>query len=133
MAQTKIDAEELVELKVQLALLQEKTLALTRENDELKEDKRELSSKVDKLMEALIAKEAPEAYSDIREDRREERLTPEDLAERERRQKEARLLSQYEQQIEQPLFRTAEEMMTSLSRASVEPPGAQSIHGNEES
>ena len=134
MALIKVDDKEYLELKVEAQVLQERVSSLKRENEELRSDKAVLSKKIDGLMEALVAKEAPAAYADMRASEAIENMTEEDIEAQQRNKAEAAFYRKYTTELEKPtLFTDADEMMATLSRSFVKPPGAESVHGNDES
>ena len=107
---------------------------------ELKEEKVDLRTRLQNTQEALISKEAPEAYHDQKYAEEQARLASASEttdAEREAlrlRNLRADTTFEYLQGIEGDLFQDADDMIQLLTRAtSVPMASAKSLHGNEES
>ncbi len=114
--------------EVEIRMLREQ---LTEKREEIKDLKASLA----RTQEALIAKEAPEAYLDhvaIREQVRDENLTPEQQSAIETNRAEARAAELYISEMEGPLFRGADDMISLLQRPQG-PPVPESLHGDGES
>lgn len=102
---------------------------------ELKEEKKLLQAQVMHLQEALVAREAPVVYEDMRAKEAEAaqvELPPEmqKIIDHERKVQE--LMKQHAEWEEQPLFSDADDMMDKLAGA-IGPPEAESVHGDSES
>ena len=104
---------------------------------ERREDLAELSRRLINTQEALIAKEAPEAYRDQKDMEAAEARDAASPEEKDFRQKQAQradIAAQYMNEMEKPLFKDAADMQQLLTRAVGAPTsGDQSLHGNEES
>lgn len=97
-------------------------------------DKQELQLQVNKLQDAVLSIQAPEAYRDQQVKDFEENMTPLSTEEKEKRDIQARVYRDYMNGMEGSLFRSAEDLddllESSLLRGN-HAPG--SIHGNNES
>jgi uncharacterized coiled-coil protein SlyX len=123
--------------------LLEKILELEKQNavkDQLLENKVEevahLRKQVDKLQDSLLAVQHPDAYRELKNDeillQEPPEPTEEEMEYRNRKGEEAKILKEYLDSSEGPLFKDADEMMDSLVRiVGVPEPG--SIHDNDES
>lgn len=83
--------------------------------------------------EALVAKESPEAYRDRR---MAEAGVPEEISgeEKDKRLKQAEIVSRYINEAEKDLFKDAEDMIAALMPVVGAPaPEVESLHGNAES
>jgi len=108
--------------------------------EQLGEKKEEIGAMREQLrwtQDALIAKEAPEAYRD-RQDVEAQALLPapaaEVSAESEKRNQEAEIKRRYLNAMEEPLFNDADDMCAKLMGAVGVPLSeSQSLHGNDES
>lgn len=107
---------------------------LEAEVEHLRDENAFLRRNVEKLQEALYAKESPLAYEQMKMD--EAALgTPYDgfsEEEIERRKREAEITKQYLASLEEPMFRSAEDMVSKLTKV-MGAPVPTSIHENEES
>jgi 4-diphosphocytidyl-2C-methyl-D-erythritol kinase len=124
------------ELEENVTFLKQQNEFLQELISTIKEEKESYKLQVEKLQDALIATRSPEAYRDIRADRVE--TTTPDLKEVEKRKQRADLERQYVNSIEEPTFRTAEEMDDLVSelifkKSADEIMTGKSIHGNSES
>lgn len=114
--------------EVEIRMLREQ---LTEKREEIKELKVTLA----RTQDALIAKEAPEAYRDHvieKEQAIDENLTPEQQSAIETKRAEARAAELYISEMEGPLFKGAHDMISMLS-APQGPPVSESLHGDGES
>ena len=97
-------------------------------------DKQELQLQVNKLQDAVLSIQAPEAYRDQKVKDFEESVTPLSAEEKEKREIQAKVYRDYMNGMEGSLFRSAEDLddllESSLLRGN-HAPG--SIHGNNES
>lgn len=97
-------------------------------------DKQELQLQVNKLQDAVLSIQAPEAYRDQQIKDFEEKSTPISEEEKEKRDIQARVYREYMNGMEGSLFRSAEDLddllESSLLRGDHSPG---SIHGNNES
>lgn len=125
-------------------LLHAENAAMTREIEmlreqltERKEEMRELKQQLMATQEALIAKESPEAYRDQKDAEVKANapvLTDEEREAQRRQHERSELASRYIQELEEPLFKDADDMIQHLTRATGVPLGEpQSLHGNDES
>lgn len=136
--------EELVEENIRLKVKVEYA------EDQLEQYKQRVSSleeQVARLQDALIAKEAPQAYRDARADREPEReLTPEEQKAMERRYKQGLANRRLLELIEDDTFPSVDHMVRSFTGVSAEElldrlesprtvgvPATESVHANEES
>jgi hypothetical protein len=102
---------------------------------EKREEIVELKVTLARTQDALIAKEAPEAYRDHiieREQAVDENLTPEQQSAIEINRIESRAAEELIANMEGPLFKGAEDMISMLS-APTGPPATESLHGDGES
>lgn len=99
-----------------------------------REENKELRSMLSRAQDALIAKEAPEAYRDqkVAEYEAAHEPTEEEKEESRKRRIIADMHSQHLDNLEGPLFKNAEEMISMLSYVEGVPEPA-SLHGNSES
>ena len=97
-------------------------------------DKQELQLQVNKLQDAVLSIQAPEAYRDQRVKEYEEDSIPVSAEEKEKRDIQAKVYRDYMNGMEGPLFRGPEELddllESSLLRGDHSP---SSLHGNNES
>jgi len=91
-----------------------------------------LRSQVDRLMEALTAKESPIAYAEMKADQADMDATPVDIEEKRRLKERDDFAMRYAAEIEKPFFTDPEDMISKLSQI-VGAPVATSLHENEES
>lgn len=124
------------DILVAKAAAQEVEIRMLREQlDDKKEEVRDLKESLRRTQDALIAKESPEAYRDqvvAHEQAISENLTDEQRSAIEITRAEARAAEEYISQIEGPLFRGPEDMISMLQRPQG-PPTASSLHGDNES
>lgn len=99
---------------------------LEREVEEQKAEIKMLQEQIMKLQAAIVAKESPWAYEHF------EKEYPKDNVNRDKFREEQRILREYAQRIEGPLFSSPDEMLESLGSA-LGPPRSKSIHDNSES
>ena len=104
---------------------------------DLKKEKIELKEQLKYTQEALIAKESPEAYNDQKyaEDMANTEPPSDKQIEQKRLQaRRAEIASNYINEMENPLFKDAEDMISMLTHATGVPLAeTQSLHGNDES
>lgn len=100
---------------------------LEKEIEEKKEEIKRKDEEIFRLQAALVAKEAPYAYEHF-----EKKQPPENEEAKKRLQAERKILQEYSQRVEGPLFRDADEMFDSLALV-IGPPKSESVHGNSES
>ena len=98
------------------------------------EENKDLRNMLSRAQDALIAKEAPEAYRDhkIAEYEANHELTEEEVELAAKQKRRAETNSKYLEQLEQPLFKTPDEMIEILTRPQEVPSGG-SLHENNES
>jgi uncharacterized protein (DUF3084 family) len=99
------------------------------------EEIRELRAMVARTQDALVAKESPEAYRDSKIAEAEaaaEDLSPEQIEERRRITVRAETNLRYIEELEEPLFKGAQNMIDVLTRPTTVPKQG-SLHGNSES
>lgn len=118
--------------KKSLEALEIENKFLREKVEELKEEKRILVDKLDKAYEALVAKESPHAYADLKADQAESKLTEEDIKQREQAKELTRATGELMSTMEGPLFKSAEDMRSMIMRATG-PPKIESTHQNDES
>ena len=102
---------------------------------QLKDKKQELieaNETIRRTQDALVAKEAPEAYRDYMAAKAESSITPEDLENKHKQRELALMNGRLLHEMEQPMFRDAEEMMDILSKP-LGIPTFRSLHGDNES
>jgi hypothetical protein len=97
----------------------------------LLQENADLKKQVERLQEALIAKESPIAYAQMRMDQANAE-DPVDLEERERIKERNEFARRYAARIEEPFFIDADDMISKLSQV-IGVPTPKSLHGNEES
>ena len=115
--------------------------ALLVENAELKGELKAMHSQVEFLQEqlrktqdALIAKEAPEAYQDQKAAEIAARpVPPEQLAQRDKMKQQMALDKRWLEELEQPLFKDADDMQSMLLGILNKPAESRSVHDNSES
>lgn len=121
------DKARLIELETENRLLSQRV-------EELKTEKQELLDKLDRAYEAITAKEAPAAYSDLKAEQAEASLTDEQKASRDKMRDMASATGLLMEAMEGPVFRNVEDMQDLLRGVEqTGPPKIESIHGNEES
>jgi uncharacterized protein YhaN len=98
------------------------------------EENKDLRNMLARAQDALIAKEAPEAYRDqkIAEYEANHEMTAAEIEAAAKQKKRAETNSAYLEQLEQPLFKSPDEMIELLTRPQ-EVPGSGSLHENNES
>lgn len=117
----------------------EREITLLREIiTDLKEERTELKGQLHHTQEALIAKESPEAYRDKKyaEDQAEMNVELTDAQKKHAHEQRVRsdAASSWLQNMEDNLFKDADDMIQQLTRATGVPMGqTTSLHGNEES
>lgn len=124
---TKKEFEEVLQIyKDQIVTLKETV-------QQLREEKIKLQEQNFSLQEGLLNIRAPEAYRDLMADRAD--VPDLSLEERERQRVHGEIQNRYLQNLEKPLFSSADDMTLFLSEAlnSGEPMSSKSIHGNDES
>lgn len=95
------------------------------------EENDRLIKQVERLQEALVAKESPIAYAQMRMDQANAD-NPDDLEERQRMKERNEFARRYAASIEEPFFVDADDMIAKLSGI-VGMPTPKSLHDNEES
>lgn len=119
-----------------------KEIEMLRENiAELKEEKLALAEQLRHTQDALVCKEAPEVYRDKKQAVEEQELAElaadDDVADAafERKEKVSAIQNRFIQELEEPLFIDADDMISNLTRATGAPvtSGTHSLHGNDES
>jgi len=129
-------SEKKNDLRVAQAAAQEVEIRMLREQlEEKREEILELKESLRRTQDALIAKEAPEAYRDHlieHEQAMDENLTPEQQSAIEANRAEARAAELLISSMEGPLFKGADDMISMLS-APQGPPVSKSLHGDSES
>lgn len=119
-------------LKLEVASLSTKVEMLKERVQTLQDEKSELMSQIVKLSDALVAREAPQAYMDQHAELYEE--TPEEKSNRKKFDKSREVVGEYLRGIEEPLFKDPTEMASILLKGTdtddIIPP---SLHENEES
>lgn len=111
------------------------------ENAELRGENKALHSQIAfltehlrKTQDALVAKEAPEAYRDQRDaEAAAVPISPEELEKREKMRKQMELDRKYLEHLEGPLFYDADDMQATLLGVLHKPAESRSIHGDSES
>lgn len=116
----------------------ETTIALLKDQIvDLKLEKKELRVQLQHTQEALIAKEAPEAYRDRKYAEEQAAIPPLSAEQKEQQRvlaKRAEVASQYVRDLEGPLFTDADDMISTLMGAVGVPLSeSSSLHGNDES
>jgi len=101
--------------------------------EDKKSDIEELRTQLKRTQEALVAKEAPEAYRDQREatEKADREPTPEEAESLDKMRREAENLKGYIDGLEGPLFVDAEDMIDMLTPKTT--PESKSLHGDSES
>jgi hypothetical protein len=108
---------------------------LTRQLEEKNAELVQLRDALTRAQDALVAKESPEAYRDRRNaeyDAQDIPMTPEQRAAGRRRRKLAEMNGRLLNEMEEPMFKDAEDMIDILTRHQ-SPPEHGSLHGNDES
>lgn len=124
--------EEIVELRLEKTKLSSENTALLARLQDRDNTIDNLNKQVTTLQDALVAKEAPEAYRDRKAD--EYRPTEEEIKDRKERQTKAKLLSEHLNNMEEPnYFKEPDDLMKYLNPVLMEGTEPQSLHGNNES
>lgn len=124
---TKKEMEEMVQVyKDQAQLYREQYL-------EAKEQMSKLQEQVFRLQDGLMSVRAPEAYRDYRVDNMDEPAIDPELIEKQKKLHE--IHGQYIHQMEQPIFTSADDMMSTLGGAlwANQDKAGKSLHNNDES
>jgi regulator of replication initiation timing len=125
------------ELAEVILLYREQVEALRLQVESLREDNAKLREQNFRLQDGLMATRAPEAYRDQRADSTPTpELTPKQAAKIERDNQIKELHDEHLRNIENPLFTSAEDMITALEGSlwgTSTQVQDQSIHGNDES
>lgn len=99
---------------------------LEKDIEEKKAEIKMLQEQINKLQAALVARESPWAYEHF------EKPRPEGEEKKNKFVDEQRIMREYAQAVEGPLFTSPDEMLESLGSV-LGPPRSKSIHGNSES
>tara|TARA_R110000751_G_scaffold4610_5_gene22361 strand:+ start:1491 stop:1904 length:414 start_codon:yes stop_codon:yes gene_type:complete len=124
-------AENAAQLK-EIEMLREKI-------GDLKEDKADLTAQLRHTQEALICKEAPEVYRDKKQAVEERELAePDSEAAMEafkKKEQHTAIQNRFIQELEEPLFLDADDMISNLTKAVGAPilSDSKSLHNNDES
>jgi cell division protein FtsB len=98
----------------------------------LKAEVDRLQAQIERLQDALIAKESPEAYRDMLMTKLDDEASTASTANMDRLREESEVIQQIAAGMEKPVFNDAEDMVSKLSQiVGVNMPG--SVHDNEES
>lgn len=124
------EQQEYLSLYAENVQLKAKLESATERVEDCKAQIEKLEAQVERLQDALVSKEAPQAYSDRATAEEEVSLTPEQRAELERTHRIAVMNRHLLDEMESPLFRDADDMMSMLG-GGMQPPT--SMHGNDES
>lgn len=73
-----------------------------------------LRLQVDKLQDALVAKEAPQAYAELNRRQAEREMSPEDIEAQAQARKEARMAKELIEQMEGPIFTSVDDLKSTL-------------------
>jgi len=102
--------------------------------DSAQADRAELKTQVTKLQDALVAARAPEAYRDQQIAREEENRIPVSEEQIERNRTIQKTTTEFMSALEQPTFRSADDLDDLLARSLMRAnAGPASLHNNEES
>lgn len=121
-------------IEVRLVELETENRLLNERLEELKTEKQSLLEKLDRAYEALVAKEAPAAYADLKADQAESAMTEDEKERRANMRELAAATGLLQEVMEGPVFRSVEDIQELLrGPKQTGPPKIESVHQNDES